>query len=104
MTQPDNDGGDRTIFRCRRRALGLKWSRLDEETRTLQIRKAIQRRSWQHGCENPHACGAKYHKIKPCKAGASDTSAHARRRARLAAPAMPAGARSGTAAAWSKST
>ena len=50
-------------------ALGLKWSRLDEETRTLQIRKAIQRRTWQHGCENPHACGAKYHKTKPCKPG-----------------------------------
>ena len=50
-------------------ALGLKWSRLDEETRTLQIRKAIQRRTWQHGCANPHACGAKYHKTKPCKPG-----------------------------------
>jgi integrase len=50
-------------------ALGSRWSRLDDETRTLQIRKAIQRRTWQHGCENPHACGAKYHKTKPCRAG-----------------------------------
>ena len=50
-------------------ALGLKWPRLDEETKTLQIRKGLQRRTWEHGCDNPHACGAKYHKTKPCKAG-----------------------------------
>jgi integrase len=50
-------------------ALGLKWRRLDEETKTLQIRKALQRRTWQHGCDNAHACGAKFHKTKPCKVG-----------------------------------
>jgi integrase len=50
-------------------ALGLKWSRLDKETRTLQVQKAIQRRTWQHGCANPHPCGAQYHKTKPCKPG-----------------------------------
>ena len=48
-------------------ALGLKWSRLDVTTKTLRIRMALQRRTWQHGCDNPHACGARYHKTKPCK-------------------------------------
>ncbi len=48
-------------------ALGVKWSQLDEQNRTLRIRKALQRQTWQHGCADPHACGAKYHKIKPCR-------------------------------------
>src|SRR2546425_850872 len=50
-------------------ALGLKWSRLDEETKSLSVRKALQRHSWEHGCDDPHACGARYHKTKPCKKG-----------------------------------
>lgn len=47
-------------------ALGLKWSRLHEPSKTLEIMQAVQRRTWQHGCADPHACGAKYHKTKPC--------------------------------------
>lgn len=50
-------------------ALGLKWSRLDTASKTLRISKALQRRTWQHGCEDPHACGSGYHKTKPCKEG-----------------------------------
>ena len=56
-------------------ALGLKWSRLDEATKTLRISKALQRRTWQHGCDDPHACGARYHKTKPCKAELQKASA-----------------------------
>ena len=48
-------------------ALGLQWSRLNEASRTLRISKALQRRTWQHGCDDPHACGARYHRTKPCK-------------------------------------
>ncbi len=48
-------------------ALGLKWSRLDKVTKTLRISKALQRRTWQHGCDDTHACGARYHTAKPCK-------------------------------------
>jgi integrase len=48
-------------------ALGLKWSRLDEASKTLRISKALQRRTWQHGCDDPHRCGARYHKARPCK-------------------------------------
>jgi integrase len=47
-------------------ALGLQWSRLHEPTRTLEVMRALQRRTWQHGCADPHACGTRYHKTKPC--------------------------------------
>lgn len=47
--------------------IGLKWSRLDRHNRALRIVKQLQRQTWQHGCATPHACGAKYHKVKPCK-------------------------------------
>ncbi|PRW61674.1 tyrosine-type recombinase/integrase, partial [Actinopolyspora mortivallis] len=55
---------------CRQgEALGLRWEHFNEQSRTLRIRKALQRQKWQHGCSDPHACGAKYHKTKPCKDG-----------------------------------
>ncbi len=47
-------------------ALGLKWSRLHEPSKTLEIMQGLQRRTWQHGCADPHACGARYHKTRPC--------------------------------------
>lgn len=55
---------------CRQgEALGLKWERLDRQHRILRVKKALQRQTWQHGCADPHACGAMYHKTKPCKDG-----------------------------------
>ncbi len=55
---------------CRQgEALGLQWENLNEQNRTLRIRKALQRQKWLHGCAEPHACGAKYHKVNPCKEG-----------------------------------
>lgn len=56
-------------------AIGLKWSDLDQSAGTLTIRRALQRGTWQHGCSDPQACGAKYHKTKPCRA---DCKAHTR--------------------------
>ncbi len=47
-------------------ALGLKWARLHEPSKTLEIRKGLQRQTWQHGCADPHTCGTRYHKSKPC--------------------------------------
>jgi integrase len=47
-------------------ALGLKWSRLHEPSKTLEIMKGLQRQTWQHGCADPHACGTRYHKTRPC--------------------------------------
>ena len=65
-------------------ALGLKWARLDEEAKSLSVRKALQRHSWEHGCDNPHACGARHHKMKPCKKGC-------KRHQRACPPACPPG-------------
>lgn len=50
-------------------ALGLQWRDVDFDAGTLTIRRAIQRHTWVHGCSNPHACGERYHKKKPCKEG-----------------------------------
>jgi integrase len=50
-------------------SIGLKWARLDTKARALRIVKGLQRQTWQHGCDNPHACGAQYHKAKPCREG-----------------------------------
>jgi len=43
-----------------------RWWRLHEPTKTLEIMRALQRRTWHHGCADPHACGARYHKTTPC--------------------------------------
>lgn len=48
-------------------SLGFKWTALDKKRKTLRVRKAIQRQKWKHGCDDFNACGAKYHKTKPCK-------------------------------------
>ncbi|WP_326945768.1 tyrosine-type recombinase/integrase [Amycolatopsis sp. NBC_01307] len=49
--------------------IGFKWDRLNRKTKRLRVAKQLQRQTWQHGCSDPHACGAKYHKTKPCKEG-----------------------------------
>lgn len=55
---------------CRQgEALGFKWERLDRVNKVLLVRKALQRQTWRHGCSDPHSCGAKYHKVTPCKDG-----------------------------------
>lgn len=50
-------------------SIGLKWSRLDDKTKTLKITRQLQRHTWEHGCDDPHTCGTKYHKVKPCREG-----------------------------------
>jgi integrase len=47
-------------------ALGLKWHRLDLDSGLLRTPKQLQRHKWQHGCTDPHACGARLHKTEPC--------------------------------------
>lgn len=47
--------------------IGLKWERLNQTTKSLRITTQLQRRTWEHGCTDPHTCGAKYHKTRPCK-------------------------------------
>jgi integrase len=65
-------------------ALGFKWEYLDKKRKTLRVRKALQRQKWQHGCADPHACGANYHKTVPCKEGC-------KRHTRACPPPCPAG-------------
>ena len=48
-------------------ALGLQWPDVDLTTATVRVRQALQRRTWQHGCTDPHQCGQRYHKTMPCK-------------------------------------
>lgn len=38
--------------------LGLRWHRVDLEANTVLIAKQIQRQTWRHGCDDPHACAA----------------------------------------------
>ncbi|MFI5852305.1 tyrosine recombinase XerC [Micromonospora chalcea] len=50
--------------------LGLRWSRvhLDPppgEDPYLEVETQIQRRTWQHGCDDPQACAAERHR-RPC--------------------------------------
>lgn len=41
-------------------ALGLQWRDLNAETRTLTIRRSLQRMNWQHGCPQDKPCGRRY--------------------------------------------
>jgi integrase len=50
-------------------ALGFKWENLNRTEKAYRVKKALQRQTWQHGCADPHACGAKYHKNRPCREG-----------------------------------
>lgn len=47
-------------------ALALKWSQFDEDRQVIALREQIQRRTWEHGCVDPHACGERLHKRQPC--------------------------------------
>ncbi|MQA11334.1 MAG: tyrosine-type recombinase/integrase [Pseudonocardiaceae bacterium] len=47
-------------------SLAIKWSRLDEQAGILRVRTQLQRRTWEHGCSDPHKCGEKYHKVESC--------------------------------------
>lgn len=70
--------------------IGLKWARYDARTRSLRITRQLQRQTWEHGCTDPHACGARYHRTTPCPDGCkrhtracpppcpSDCTSHAR--------------------------
>ena len=48
-------------------ALGIRWEFLDLDTGDCRIWWQIQRNTWQHGCDDPHACGARLHKLRPCR-------------------------------------
>jgi integrase len=47
-------------------ALGLRWSYIDLETGVIKAWHQVQRSNFQHGCDDPHACGKDWHRY-PCK-------------------------------------
>ncbi len=46
-------------------ALGLRWQHVDLDAGTITIRWQLQRLAWRHGCPDPAACSAPWHK-RPC--------------------------------------
>lgn len=64
--------------------IGMRWNRYSPKTCTLRITRQLQRQTWEHGCADPHECGARYHKMTPCKAGC-------KRHTRTCPPPCPAG-------------
>jgi hypothetical protein len=81
--------------------------RLHEPSKTLEIMKGLQRQTWQHGCADPHLCGARYHKTKPCpkncKRHQRACPGHVPHRVLRVAPATLAGVLTVVAAVWSRS-
>ena len=52
--------------------LGLRWASLDiDDLGEARVWAQLQRLTWEHGCDDPHACGRKYHKTRPCPARCS---------------------------------
>jgi integrase len=47
-------------------ALGLRWKYIDLDNGVMKIWWQLQRLTWQHGCEDAHACGQKHHR-KACR-------------------------------------
>lgn len=46
-------------------ALGLRWSYIDLKTGVIRAWFQVQRAAWRHGCDDPNACGAMWHRA-PC--------------------------------------
>lgn len=48
--------------------LGLAWDRVHLDARVPHISVTVQaqRRTWQHGCADPHACATAHCRTKPC--------------------------------------
>ncbi|MER6500192.1 tyrosine-type recombinase/integrase [Streptomyces sp. NPDC001455] len=53
--------------------LGLRWPYVDLEAEMFRPEWQLQRLTWRHGCDDPHACGARRHRFEPCP---PDCSAH----------------------------
>jgi hypothetical protein len=56
-------------------ALGLRWSYVDVETGEIRAWFQIQRIASRHGCDDPHACGERWHR-RPCKKGCKKHREH----------------------------
>lgn len=75
--------------------LGLCWSQVDLDAGTVTIAWQLQRLPWQHGCDDPHRCGAtagkggaSLHRMKPCPRPRDKTIRCARHRGTRACPPL----------------
>ncbi|MEU9576225.1 tyrosine-type recombinase/integrase [Streptomyces chilikensis] len=50
-------------------ALGLRWEYVNLDKAEIKVWWQLQRLAWQHGCDDPHACGEARHKQVPCPKG-----------------------------------
>jgi integrase len=57
-------------------AIAIKWPDLDVQSGNLVIRRALQRQTWRHGCDDPRKCSAARHKVQPCR---DDCTLHTRK-------------------------
>lgn len=62
-------------------ALGMRWGCIDLQAGTLRVFQ-VKRARYRHGCDDPHACGAKWHR-EPCTAPCK------RHKARCPVPCRP---------------
>ncbi|WBB58467.1 tyrosine-type recombinase/integrase [Streptomyces sp. WMMC500] len=46
--------------------LGWRWPYVDLENELFHPQWQLQRLNWRHGCEDPHACGARLHRFESC--------------------------------------
>ncbi|MGW1354833.1 tyrosine-type recombinase/integrase [Streptomyces sp. NPDC002409] len=53
--------------------LGLRWPYVDLDAELFRPEWQLQRLTWRHGCDDPHACGARLHRFDPC---GPDCSSH----------------------------
>ncbi|MGW1224223.1 tyrosine-type recombinase/integrase [Streptomyces sp. NPDC002530] len=53
--------------------LGLRWPYVDLDAELFRPEWQLQRLTWRHGCDDPHACGARLHRFESC---APDCSTH----------------------------
>lgn len=49
---------------------------LNDVVGVLRVKENLYRRKWLHGCDDPHACGAKYHRYPCPKAGVKHVRHH----------------------------
>lgn len=45
-------------------AIGLRWSDIDLDTGEIRPWFQLQKAAWKHGCADPYACGARFHRPK----------------------------------------
>ncbi len=72
-------------------ALGLRWSDVDVDHLPIRIAWQVQRLTWEHGCTDPHRCGAARHRPACPSTGRSHGPTGSHTAAGKCPPACPPG-------------